>query len=304
LDNSIKLVKSSGSELDLASVVSEVKVGKLRKLDNTGRVTSGEADSLPRSESIDNFESVSSFGSSRPGSTEGSAVVDGSEVSDLLDRLGTSSDSLVRVDGRVSGEIVRVLDSNSNNDVEGISVHEEEGTLSSEGAHGSSARELASNISAVDNFLVASVDSLVLSFDNVSLNLVLGNALGKRPVDVNETVSVSNSDSRSSHGDDISGLTSTGDDEGSLLRPVAVRAAAGSSSHLDVEGSALRRRSSSSDSVSVKGSVEEGLVKGEGSPDLVSALLSNTSFVRGSSDASVACVVESGPRKGGSTVGL
>lgn len=178
LDNSVELVKSSGSERDLASVVSEVKVGKLRKLDNTGRVTSGEADSLPGSESIDNFDGVSTSGSSSPGSTEGSAVVNGPEVSDLLDRLGTRSDSLVSVDRRVSGEIVRVLDSNSNNDVEGISVYKEEGALSSEGAHGGSARELVSNISAVNNFLVASIDSLVLSFDNVSFNLVLGNTLG------------------------------------------------------------------------------------------------------------------------------
>lgn len=99
-------------------------------------------------------------------------------------------------------------------------------------------------------------------------------------------------------------MASTVNDKSSLLRPVAVRTAAGSSSHLDVEGTTLRGRSSSSDSVSVECSVEEGLVEGEGSPNLVSALLSNTSFVRGSSDASVACVVESGPRKGRSAVGL
>lgn len=95
----------------------------------------------------------------------------------MLNRLGARSDSLISVDGRVSREIVSVDESDSNHNVEGVTINEEEGALCSESAHGSSARELGSNISAVHDFLVASIDSLVLSFDNVSLNLVLGNSL-------------------------------------------------------------------------------------------------------------------------------
>ena len=86
-----------------------------------------------------------------------------------------------------------------------------------------------------------------------------------------------------------------------MLRPGSILTAVSSGSHLDVEGSALGR--SSSDSVSVESSIEESLVEVVGSPNLVSALLSNASFVRGSSYASVAGVVKSGPRDLRSDVG-
>ena len=219
------------------------------------------------------------------------------ELADASNGNCAASDSLDRVHRGIVREVVGSLQFDSDDNVESVSVNEEEGALSSEGAHGHFARKLVLLVSVLaHNFFVAAVHLLVLGFDDVSLNLVSVSSLGKLPVDEHKAATVVNSDSGHGHLDGLDGVGTAQNCEGRGCRPSVVGGASSKravGSHAEVEGSTLD--GSSSDSVAAEATVEEGRVQDNRFPVVSGVLSSHLSFKVGGGDAGVTLLVGGRP---------
>jgi len=303
LDRLVVLSQSNGSDADAAVQGDNLVLREGGVQDSAASVLSGLADALVVSESVTGLKSVVTSRGGRPLSEDAGAArieVESLDFSDSSSRGGAASDSLDRVDRGVTRVEVVTINSGSDHNVESVSVHEEEGTVS-EGEHGDFARKLVlSSLVHADNFFPGATNLLVLGFDNVSINLVGVSSLGKLPADEHVAVAFTDSDNGSGHLDGLGrGITAL-NLESSSSRPSVVDGASSKrivGSHAEFEGSTLD--GSSSDSVAVEDSAEEGRVQVDLFPVVSGVQLSHLSFEVGGVDTGVTRLVGSGPGDGG-----